>query len=424
VTPALLPTLRRVVDARAGIATRLWEMPADPLTPNLFVSATTGPAASYFITYEPAGWTNSSVGSGAGFTREQALWATVGETVERYAASIYDKDDFIVCREADLEGSTVDLGAWIGLADGVAPFSAYDPNVFRAWVAGTSLIDGTTVYAPAQLIYLSQEWQGTELIAQTVSTGLACHSSVDRAALSGMLELIERDGFASAWLLRFAPPRLRLTVAEHSALSHECQVALASCELPITLHAVPNEFGIANVFAFAEAPSRGYGVVGACARASVTDAVEKAVIEVLHGWSATAAARQGTEAIPDLADVRKPHDHSLYYLQPATWAAMAWFRQSPLEIGSNMIAIPLPGGVDELAGRLAAAGCAPSLFELTTIDVRALGLHVCRTLAPGLQPLTFGAGVYPKDRRRLEVNARQWGITCPSQLNNEPHPFP
>lgn len=428
--PSLPMTLRRVVDARAGIATRLWETTADVLTPDLFVAAVTGPEASYFINHEPALWNNSSGGSGAAFTRDQALWATVGETMERYSASIYDEKEFTIATESELPGPAVDMDDFIlfappQYADAATPYHAYDPEHSRAWIEGRDLASGTPVWAPAQMIYLSQGWAPGDVLGQTVSTGLACHVGEERAVLSGLLELIERDGFASAWLLKWGPPKLRLDAETRSKLSPQCLKALANPGLPITLCAAPNPFGVFNVFAFTEHPVLRVGCVGACARLDLAAAVEKAVIEVLHGWAATANARRGNEAIPLRHEIKKPHDHSLYYHHADSWAEMAWFRSSEQSVeAASLQAGPSVETLPELVVRLDAHGISTSCYDVTTDDVASLGFNVTKVLAPGLQPLLFGLGVVSDDRRRLEVNARFWGLDPGIKLNPEPHPFP
>lgn len=427
--PSLSSTLRRVVDSRAGIATRLWELTADPLTPDLFVAAVTGPAASYFINREPTKWNNSSLGSGAAFSRDQSLWSTIGETMERYSASIYD-EDFLIARESELPGPAINVSDCILFtpdqqADEAFPFRPYDPEQPRAWVEGMDCASGTPIWAPAQMVYLSQGWAPQDVLGQTVSSGLACHVGEEQVILAGLLELIERDGFASAWLLGYAPPKLNLDDATKAKLSAPCLRALASSELPITLCAAPNEFGVFNIFAFAEHPELGLGVVGACARLDLAAAVEKAVVEVLHGWTATLRARSGSEPIPEKHEIKKPHDHSLYYLRPEAWADMAWFRSSSETVDSqDLQAGPPIADLGELVDRLAASGVASSWYDLTSEDVALLGFRVVRVMAPGLQPLIFGNGLISGDRRRLEANARFWHLDPDTVLNVEPHPFP
>ena len=428
-TPALLPTLRRVVDARAGIATRLWELSADPMTPDLFVSAVSGPSASYFIDKSPAAWTNSSVGSGAAFTREESLWSTIGETIERYSASIYDHRDFVRSTTAQLNAPTIDMDAVIGFGHDQYdmpdfPFARYAPQQVRDWVAGVTLPDMHPVYAPAQMVYLSQEWKNGDLLVQTVSSGLACHVNFQRSYTAGLLELIERDGFASAWLLRYAPPRIQLAAHHRAALSHECRNALVRDDLVVSLHLASNGFGIPNVIAFAESRAHGFGVVGASAKLSIVEAIEKAVIEVLHGWTATARARQGLEAIPDRAAIVKPHDHSLHYLAPENWQSMQWFRNSAHTVDSATLDANGPADFAEMVACLNIHGLKVHAFDLTTDDIDALGFKVTRIIVPGLQPLTFGLQFVPDDCRRLAQKARHWDIDMPATLNADPHPFP
>lgn len=428
--PRSLPyILRHLVDARTGIINRLSEVTSDPLAADLFVTVAEARPGSYFIHNAQVPWANSSPGSGAAFSREQALWAAAGETIERYCASIYDPSMFIHTSAKQLLGRTIDLSRHIGYsakqtAMPAFPYSAYCDRVERDWAAGISLHDNEPVLAPAQMVFLSSQWTGGERIAPAVSTGVACHSDPERAIESALLELLERDSFSSAWLLRFAPPRLVVDREYEQKISSQTRAALSNPALPLTLQILRSQYGPVTVIATAESPVHGFGVVGAACRRDLPSAIEKAVIEALHGWSSAMSSKRLGEAIPESGSIRNPHDHALHYFSPENWSEARWFRSPDQSVSAWDIAPDSSLDFDSVLEGMAGDGIRASAYDLTTADAQALGFSVVRIIAPGLQPLMFGQSPIPDDWRRLEQNAFYWSVPFSGAINTQVHPFP
>lgn len=437
--PSLPATLRRMIDPDYGLANRLVELGASAAAPDLFVTCVEGGAGAYMVDHTRPDWANCSNASGAAYKRTGAFWATLGELAERYCASIYHR--------AGMTQSTSDaLGARVlpveqmilfAKAQYAQPGFAFKPfstSQTHHWCSGTHLNSGAEISAPAQLVYLSNEW-ADDMLMQTVSTGLACHSDPEAARLSAILELIERDGFAAAWALGMGLPHLELSNSERLQLSLETQRALANDGLRVKLYGLPNAFGVANIVAIVEDRKRGVGAFGAAAALSPIRAIEKAMLEAQHTWVGLAQSmpsqfsqqgRDGNEPKrPDPRDVKTPHDHAQYYMHPETWAQLDWFVD-----GNQSLTLTDLCGADPvktcaaLVERLGAHGHQTYLFDVTTQDIRSLGLQVLRALIPGLQPLCFGDGVTTEDRRRLIALAEFWDVPMPEELTKQPHPFP
>ena len=426
---SLQVTLRRTVDPHYGMANTLLELAANSLAPDVFVGLVDGGAPSYFIQNKPQAWFNCSNGSGAAYTREGALWATLGEMMERYCAALYDRADFILSTGEALGEAALPVENMILFSDAqyreegfsFTPFSGSDEH---PWVAGHDMVTDAPIHAPAQLLYLSHEW-ADGMLMQTVSTGLACHSDIEAARLSALLELIERDGFASAWAVGMPLPKLHLSEADRTRLSSETLRALDHETLKVSLHAIPNTFDVANVFVFVEHAEFGMGVVGGAAKLCPYDAIEKAVLEALHGWIGFTRAAAGHHAFPAVSDIQTPHDHALHYMQPEIWATLKEFRGSTVTlVPGNLCAQPQMQTSDELVARLDDQGFRAYLFDLTTDDISALGFHVMRAIVPGMQPLSFGRLPVSEDRRRLAQNCAHWGWDMPDRLVTASHPFP
>jgi|GEM_PF-1255020 len=430
--PSLGRTIRAMVDPKFGIAHRLVELGASPVARDIFVSCADGGPPSYMTDHARTDWDNCASASGAAFSREAALWATLGELAERYCASIYDRGAMETATASALVARgehIVPIEDMILFSDAQYreddfPFSCYDKNQAETWQAGVRLSDGARCYGPAQLLYLSYEWR-TRMLAQTVSTGLACHSQPETAQLSALLELIERDGFAGAWLVGMPLPELVLTDEDLALLSKQAQWALAHNVLQIKLRAIPNMFGVFNIVAFACHDRLGFGAVGASAKLCPYQAIEKAVIEALHGWIGFSQTIAGKRAPVSLEEIATPHDHALYYMKPERWAELDWFISGGARVNIRDLQSAAPlGSPQALVTRLAEFGLEAYLFDLTTDDMAALGLYVVRALVPGLQPLTFGKTPISQDRRRLETLADFWDWPLPQTLTAQPHPFP
>ena len=222
-----------------------------------------------------------------------------------------------------------------------------------------------------------------------------------------------------------ALPRLELSDADRACLSAPTLYALERGGLAVTLCAIPNEFGVANIVAAAEHKALGFGAVGAAANICPYKAIEKAVLESLHGWigfSQTAAKRQ---APLTRGEIETPHDHALYYMHKENWADLSWFLHGGDTIQLESLRRgPVIDTSDGLVQRLRAHGFGAYLFNLTTDDIASLGLEVVRALVPGLQPLSFGKAPVSEDRRRLQTYAELWHWSMPEVLTTQPHPFP
>ena len=431
--PGLQATLRRMVDPDYGLANRFVELGAHADAPDLFVTCVEGGPASYMVDHAQPVWANCSNASGAAYQRRDACWATLGELAERYCASVYERDAMLVANAKMLPGPTLPVENMILFSEAqysspAFPFHRYAIDETYLWQKGQNLTSGGEVFAPIQLLYLSNEW-AHQMLMQTVPTGLACHSDPEAARLSAILELVERDGFAAMWALGRGLPRLHLSATDRLHLSLQTQKALENTVLRVSLYAIPNEFGVANIVAAVEHDTLRFGAFGAAAALSPYRAIEKAVLEAQHTWVGLAQSMpmigHQDRPAPQAGDIKTPHDHAYHYMHEENWDTLSWFLSGGQSLGLDELCVTGRMDTSEaLIGRLAEHGFETYLFDLTTPDIQSLGLQVVRAIVPGLQPLCFGAGLVTQDRRRLQQLARLWNCAVPSILTNQPHPFP
>jgi ribosomal protein S12 methylthiotransferase accessory factor len=80
-----------------------------------------------------------------------------------------------------------------------------------------------------------------------------------------------------------------------------------------------------------------------------------------------------------------------------------------------------------LAQRIAATGHRALYVDVTSADLRSLGLWVVRALIPGFQPLVMGHLLRPLGGRRLWTLPARLGFEGRTQAQGDypfPHPFP
>ncbi len=414
----LVSVMERAVSPRYGLIERIVEEP--PAREGLGIRlahAVIAPPA-YFRANRRSTVRTVERGTGAAFARQPACWAAIGEALERYAASIYWPDQLVMATARSLNEPILDLARLIrpGRSD-VQAFCAESP---RAWTRGVDLMHGHTVMVPAAMTWLGYVPAGDgEVICQNDSTGLACGNTTEGACLSALCEMIERDVFASFWLLQRKPPRLD-TATALSRLDLAVRRALASDRLSVRLYHLARTCGVHVVMSVITSQA-GHGVVSAAASPSIIRAVEKAVCEGLYSWTASG---RDMSRIQDARDIRQPSDHLVYYRPPERFRIVEALLDSPDRVVlDDLIRDPVPA-LRDIVAALNSEGFSPAMVNVTTADVEALEMQVVRVVVPGLQPLVFGADcVRVPDRRRVAQWRQAWSLSD-GPLNPLPHPFP
>ena len=417
-----------VVHSRHGLITSLIEQPELPAAPSLFVYTGIAAEAAYFRENERTQPQDARSGSGASFDRAAAIWAAIGECLERYCAFIHLPDQVQWASELELGQRAVGLDRYIlfGTEQYLQPsfpFAPPDRSLPRAWVQARVLgTAGESRFVPASLVFLGMALRSqSENIAQNTSSGLSCASTFLTATETGLYELIEREAFAATWQLRRTPTRLLLSDELASRLNRGVSRALSSRTTEITMWDITSDLGVPVVLAMARGHNGELIAFGASAHVRVEQAIEKAVVEALHAlvWGAQLSAFG--KRTPAAQDVRAPADHFMYHFAGEHLDELRFLLESP---ESTALPRETRDSFVDVVQRLRSKGYEPVAVDLTTADVASLGLSVVRVLVPGLHPLLFGYGVSTTDTRRLREIAAFWGVTDIGAPNPSPHPFP
>ena len=430
----IVPSL---VDERVGIVQQVFEVPREAGAPDFFHFASRACNTRAFTRQE-----NFSTAGGASTDRETALAKAVGEAVERYCAAIYEVEELPLASAADAPFPCVPPEAFAlygaeQLARPGFPWAPFEPDTPVRWTPARDPLTGETRWVPAAMVYipyLFYQGTGDAPVVQPISTGLACHVSPAAAAVSGLCEVVERDAFTIMWQARLGMPQIRVETL--SDRNYDLVARFERTGATITLLWLTLDAGIPTVLAVLRSPSP---VAPALAFAAATaldpeEAVRKSLEELAH---TRRYSQQITTSLPRLvpepghANVVDQMGHLNFWCDHANAPLADFVFASSQRLEFDELPRPATGSpagdLEVLCRRLEGVGHRVLIADVTTPDVRDLGLAVVRAVVPGFHPLFMGFGIRALGGRRLwEVPQKlgHRGITRAEGDNPYPHPYP
>ncbi|WP_276299187.1 YcaO-like family protein [Halorussus lipolyticus] len=413
----LPPEYNRLVGTKTGLVSNLAHSSLDRSGPR----ARVGSVDHADLGWLGAGHTADIEAGGKGLDARATLTGTLGEFAERYclhwpreeALTEGSHDEMADRGEVpDFEYLTAygqdDLGPddpeWL------APLSR---ETTLPWVAGTNLLTGEESYVPAELVW-NRAGKLTEYPRAVVGTsnGAAAGPTLESALLSGLYEVVERDAFVTTWCEQTPPPRVDPDAVPELADRRD--------------RLLPGDHRSLSVFEYdgtVDVPTYG---------AAIVDDRERFPKFAIGGSAdfnpiaaATDAMVEAAQAFPYLEHVRAEYDldaidptsiwnfteNTLLYARPENFDRVSFF------VAGEETTLPEAQRVeDELAtclDRLDAAGCTPVAVEVTTPDVREVGIRAVRVVVPELVPFP-PSSLPPTEHPQLA------DVDVPEM----PHPYP
>jgi ribosomal protein S12 methylthiotransferase accessory factor len=388
----------------------------------------------------------STATNGGGALHEQAaMVAAIAETVERYSA-IYRPDHAVIqasWRDLFARGDNavsprkLRLFTDAQLAEPGFPFVRFTEDLTISWVPGIDLATGERTWLPASLVFLSAPpGEQRPDIGYATSNGLAAGCTWDEAALSGLLELVERDGFCITWHNGLSMPQI--DPASDPKISAFFDRHVRPAGLSVALVDLSEFNQVPSVLAIVRNENNDIAPIGlgAAAAGDPRRAIIKAVVEAFQTrvWM-RAEQRIGATLSPDTdfaTKIRTFNDHIRLYSGPGLIEYTRFLDANSDKITiDDMPAVPGERPRQVLCGvldRLAAQGVEVYLADTTSPDVRSAGAVVARAFAPTLVPLDawFRArflGVHRLRQRPVELGLVPRALRD-EELTPYPHPFP
>jgi ribosomal protein S12 methylthiotransferase accessory factor len=314
------------------------------------------------------------------------------------------------------------------------PFTELTPV---SWAPLQDPLTKDTHAVPAALLYvpyLLQEERGEACIGQRISTGLACHCSYEEAAIAAICEVIERDAITITWQAQVAWPHIHLETL--SAPNRELVARFERIGSTVTLLYLAMDHGLPTILAVAQGHRADSPALcfAASTEMNPEHAVRKSLEELAHTRRLAQELtihRPRFSPGPNFEHVNGQDAHvHLYCHQDSSHLAEGIFA-SPERISFE----DLPRfSVDDpstdfltLLHRVRKVNHQVLLADLTTPDVRELGLWVIKAVIPGFHPLFLGHHIRALGGSRLWELPQQLGFSGISKDrgdNPAPHPFP
>lgn len=334
-------------------------------------------------------------GAGADADPELAWLRAVMEGAERYASMAYSDDDLVSASANELNDAALDLDtvprcSAREYADPKCPFVPADKSAPIRWVRGYSLTQRRERYVPAIMTYLYFKSSPQERFWQEISTGVAAHTRLEAALISAICEVIERDAIAMTWLARLPLPRIELVEPLPPALAMNHCILQKGLVRQLFFDAT-TDVGIPTVYAIQlldDHPKLSQYV--SCATDfSAASACAKTIREAAPARSVF----QYVESAPsDIRDFRSLYDGALYLGNPVMRTTFDFLLNTPnarpLQEVECVAPSDEPSRLRFLIDRLAALGMEIFAVDLTTDELREVGVWVVRVLIPGLMPMS------------------------------------
>ncbi len=350
---------------------------------------------------ERAGSLPPASASGVGLTPRAALRSCLGEAAE-LLASVETAGDRARMRRAPPRRSVKDPSLDALLA--ALPWP--EGRMRTGWLPARRLTDEAEVWVPREIALRGSPRRRAFAPAWPLSLGCGAGPTPARAALHGLLELIERDA-VTLWSRGLILPR---AVAPEEAAQARAAALLAQLRQGQAerrrswLLDITSDLGVPVVAALSFAPDGSGFCCGFAARTGLAPAAEAAVLEMAqmelgHALVLAKARTRGEDAL-SLRDRAQRHRYEAVHAARCPWVHP--MRPATAPDPALPPAETAPEAVLEaLVRRLAARGLAPIRLDLTRPGSATGGIciSVLRMLCPGLA--TIATTIAPARRSAL-----------------------
>jgi len=433
------PPQSQLVDGLTGIVSFVSDIERGRSDPDTFVSvAESGDLASFGF----PGGSRRIIGSGAGMTYDDAFWASVGETVERYCLQSVPYEDMVVASWRELKEAGHEAVApedWALFDPGQNQgrdffFPPFDRETKVAWVRLDSLTRRVETYVPACMVYfMVKPVAGAAVVSPGVSTGAACARSIAEGIFKGICEIVERDAFMIMWRNQLACPRVEID--KQSSIYNLVQDKFIRHGFDYTIIETTLDLGIPSFCGILRNtrhhPTR--IIVGGSCHPDPERAVIKTLLELAQGiqWMNHLGAKS-FKAEPGFTNVHTFDERMLLYAYGNYPEAFRFLLDNPNVVKLSQIP-SVDQGSDSANIRRSVDLLARKQIELlaldvTSVDVEGTGVSVIRVVAPQCEAMEG-------DYRAQFLGGKRWRQVPvdtgyrpkPStlqEINSFPHPYP
>ncbi len=442
----------RLISPKTGLIRRIRTIKRRAQDPTLVTAIAEATDLSRF-----SGFPKLQNGGGTAETLDGAMAAAIGEVVERYCLFFGETikspavplagvagspmaHDMVVARHEDVAEHAVPLP---GLrlysrqqveaqpeGGGLRFLEAETPV---RWIRAYSLTHGRWRLVPASRVFFSLH-PDEAYVGQANTTGLGAGATYEEAIHSGLLEVIERDAVALAWLHRRAARRLEIDDPKLQQHLDECFLADRP-GVELELYDLQTDLPVPVVLSILRRPTESgpYFAMAAAARLEPEAAVRKALREQAQTFPLfRQLVRTRWEPAEDFSNLVDFEHHLLLYLRRPEMIReeLAFFAEAPtakLSEVENRSTGRVLGELEVCVAALESRGFESLVVDLTTPDIAASGFRVVRVIVPGLVMLhgdnmpCLGPPRALDPPEDLVWKGSEWNLDAGP--NRVPHPF-
>ncbi|MDP5210778.1 YcaO-like family protein [Microbulbifer sp. 2205BS26-8] len=371
-------------------------------------------------------------GAGADVDPELAWLRAVMEGGERYANMAYREEDFVFASARELGELALDLDTLPRCsekeyADPKCPYVPADKHAAIRWTRGYSLTGRCERMVPSVMAHLYLKPAPKERFWQEISTGCAAHVRLEAALVSAICEVIERDAIAMTWLAKLPLPRIEMSEPLPVELVDNHRV-LRNGLVQQHFFDATTDVGIPTIYAVQLLD--GHPQVAQYVNCAVGFNAAEACAKIIREAAPARAVLSNVKDVPDnVEDFRSLYDGAHHLGKPEWRHAFNFLLETPNRKSLSDIQVDAPadeqGQLRFLLDRLKAMGMEVVAVDLTTDELRELGIWVVRVVIPGLMPMSsVQRGRFLGHPRLYEYPRHAgYGALTEETINPIPQPF-
>lgn len=359
-------------------------------------------------------------GYGSGESKIEAITSAIAEAIEHFCI-LFERDELFI------KGSYADLGSNAISPNIFAVFSesqlkkkefekfSFDENSVFNWIKGYSVTQEKEILVPAQLVYAAYnpDSRGEPTIRIPISTGAACGPSLDFAFYRGLCETIERDAYMITYL-----NKLRASVVNIDGNKELVDLKKRIERYNLEIHFIQTTLDFSmESFVSIILDKTGLGPAVTAGLGGNIDPVKAITTSALEAVRRHIAVRDRFFRTDKLNMPDEDTLDGVLYRKQLLWSAphmlnkIKAFINGPKKQFSSLKNVYQKSdkkNVETLMKEFKNKGYEVILVDVTTPEVKNLGFHVIKVLAPELLPL------YHDERFPYKKNFRLYNI--PEQL--------
>lgn len=436
-TPTL--TLEDLVQPVGGLVGRAFQLPIEAGEPRFPIASVSmgdigQPLAGVANALNGSSAAGTLDGAGGSLEYAEAKIRAIAEGLERYSTCAYSEQQWVWASAEELGREALDLDTLprcseSELAHPRCPLVAPDKHAPIRWVRGLSLLDGRVIWVPAVMVFLHFPFlsQG-ERMWLPISTGCAAHTSLERALLGAIGEVLERDAISLIWLQQLQLPRIEFDVVPAWLQAYLDQNERARSGVEHLFFDATTDMGVPTVYSLQLSPRN--DILAALVMCSTELDPGVAVAKVIRESASSRIAMRAHHDVPArLDDFIRVFDGAAYMGHRDRLAAFDFLVNTPRR--RRLSEMPTIGTGDthqdllNLLERLRQRQMDVYAVDISTDEALRAGMRVVRVIIPGLQPLSFSYRARYLGHPRLYDAPRRMGYAVhrETEINSWPQPF-